>query len=285
MSPPIHKDWWLAAALTGAAVPAALGQTAPAAGADRNAAGQVTSVAPAGGLSSAPLYIDNARQQRIVNNTAAPMHVLFSDQSAITVAPNSEVVVRDYRFDTQTRAGNIVLELTRGLLRVVGGQISKRTATQVSTPTATIGVRGGISLVQADAQNTQAVFLFGEQMTVGGNAPGGAGTLVDRPGWGASVGPNTPPATGKVDPGTLNQLLGSFGTPAGAGLPPVAGAGTPAGASTLVRQQDSFAGSRLGTPGPTNTPELSFAQLPPPPLPTAPAAVYIEPPSRAGSPT
>ena len=66
MSPPIHKDWWLAAALTGATLPTALAQQP--ASADRPQTGVVTSVTQGTTRSAgtAPIYIDNTRSRRLV---------------------------------------------------------------------------------------------------------------------------------------------------------------------------------------------------------------------------
>jgi hypothetical protein len=184
MSPPIHKDWWLAAALTGAALPTALAQ--PANG-ERRAAivTSVTQAAP-GSAATSTLYLDAASGQRLTTGPNQTLHVLFSDQSALTVGPNSEVVIADYRYDRQSRDGNLLVNMTKGLLRVVGGLISKRSEARLRTPTATIGIRGGISLIDASETQTDATFLFGQQMRVTDN--NGNETEVNRPGFGVSIG-------------------------------------------------------------------------------------------------
>lgn len=169
MSPPISKEWWLAAALTGAAATPALGQQV--ASIDRKQIGVVTSVQPGapgqpGSVQSAPLVADGTRDQRITNDTNAPMHVMFADQSAITIGPNSAVILKDFNYNAEQKSGNIALELTKGVMRVVGGFISKKNPVSVVTKTATIGVRGGISIVRADDDKTEAAFLYGDAMEV-----------------------------------------------------------------------------------------------------------------------
>lgn len=192
MSPPTPKEWWLAAALTGAAVPSALAQAGapvtPAAG--RQPTAQVTRNTPNGAVST-PIYVESAAGQKVVNDTTQPMHVLFSDQSAVTLAPNTEITIREYRFNSQTKEGNIVLDFARGLLRVVGGQISKNTPTRVVTATATIGVRGGITVAETDGQKTNAVFMFGQNMRATDNR--GNEQFITRQGFGTSVAGDTPP--------------------------------------------------------------------------------------------
>jgi len=163
MSPPIPKDWWLAAALTGASLPAALAQTAPPATARQT--GVVTTVRDSGPGTSRPLYIEGTEGQKLVTGPRETIHVLFSDQSALTVGPNTEVTITKYSFNPQTRDGGIALDMAKGLLRVVGGFLSKRQGTVIKTATSTLGIRGGISDIQATEDNTQADFHFGIDLT------------------------------------------------------------------------------------------------------------------------
>jgi FecR protein len=187
MTPPISKDWWAAAAAVAGTIPAAMGQVPPAPPpTGRQQAGIVTSVAPQApsGIQVAPLFLDSASNQRLVNNTAGPMHVLFSDQSALTLAPGTEVMIAQYRFQPEQNTGNLAVNLLKGLLRVVGGKISKTNAAQVRTATATVGIRGGISIVEyKDDGQTNAKFLFGQDLTFtldGGNRnTGGSGGSSD----------------------------------------------------------------------------------------------------------
>ena len=59
------------------------------------------------------------------------------------------------------------LTLRRGLLRFVGGTISKKKPVRVTTPVGVLGVRGGIALIEVIDQDTvEATFLFGEDLVV-----------------------------------------------------------------------------------------------------------------------
>jgi len=172
MSPPISKEWWVAAALTGAATTPALGQAQQQlASIDRRQIGVITSVQPGaagqpGRVQSAPLVADGTRDQRIVNETDSPMHVMFADQSAITIGPKSAVTLKDFNYNAEQKTGNIAIELTKGVMRMVGGLITKRNPAIVTTKTATIGIRGGIGIISADDDKTQAAFLYGDAMEV-----------------------------------------------------------------------------------------------------------------------
>lgn len=203
MTPPLNKDLWLAAALTGAALPAAIAQTTPVPTSPRS--GVATSVTQRPGATplTSTTYIENARGQKFTTGPSQTLHILFSDQSAVTVGPNSTLTVAEYRYDAQSRDGNVVLELGRGLLRVVGGFLSKRSDTVVRTPTAIAGVRGGITMIETDGQKTSAAFLFGDRLNVTGS--GGQSQTITRPGYGTQVnnGVPTPPR-----PWGTNQLTG-----------------------------------------------------------------------------
>jgi hypothetical protein len=187
MSPPPKNDWWLAAALSSAAVPGALAQPAPAVRPEA----VVTTVARPGsaqpGIRHTQVSADTVQGQRLSTDGQTSIHVLFADQSALTVGPNSDVVVQRYQFDDKARDGRILVQITRGFLRMVGGAISKRNPVTVLTPTATIGIRGGISIVRADGETTDAAFLFGDELSVEQRGSRGS---VYRPGFGISAGPN-----------------------------------------------------------------------------------------------
>jgi hypothetical protein len=186
MSPPPSKDWWLAAALTGAALPTAFAQQTP------RPDGVVTTVPAAGapqpGSRHAPLVVTQANGQRIVTDDKTSVHVLFPDQSALTVGPNSDVVLQQYQYDPKTKDGNFVVQMSKGVLRVVGGFISKNRAAQIITPTATVGIRGGIGLVEVTPNQTFAAFLFGLEMTMQQQITGLIQSLT-RPGFFMQFGP------------------------------------------------------------------------------------------------
>ena len=233
MSPPIHRDWWLAAAITGAALPAAQGQ--PATGAARQPAGVVTTSEP-GRTTTTTLYSDGNKGQVLTTGPNQTMHVLFPDQSAITVGPNSQVTIADYQYNQQTKDGRILIDMTKGLMRVVGGFISKKNDTQVRTATATVGIRGGITVVETNGQQTQGTFLFGQQMQMSNN--NGQSQFVNRAGFGLSTNGNDINPPQRVNIGDLTRQFGQ-GTPGGGGQQP-GGQGGGQGGGTLPTGQQTF---------------------------------------------
>jgi len=238
MSPPIHKDWWLAAALTSATLPAALAQ--PATGGNRVQSGVVTTVTQPGARSAtAPLYIDGTRDQKLVTGPNESLHVLFSDQSALTLGPNSELVIADYRFDKESRDGRLLVQMTKGFLRVVGGFISKKRSTLIQTATSTIGIRGGISLVENSGDNVSGTFLFGEEMQF--TSPNGEQSeTVNRPGFGidANRGGISPPH--RIGPDLLAARLA--GLEGGRPLPPRQDPPAQTNAQRLARMREIIRG-------------------------------------------
>lgn len=248
MTPPIQKDWWLAAALTGAALPAAMGQTPTAA--DGRQTGIVTSVTQGvpGGGASTPIYIDATRGRKLTTGPNQTLHVLFSDQSALTLGPNSEVTIAEYRYDAKTKDGNVLVDMTKGLLRVVGGFISKKNETVVRTSTATIGIRGGISTVSHENNQTSASFLFGQSMRVADS--GGNTQTVTRQGFGVDVTGGGLSSPRRVPGAEMQRSLEAFGGGGGGqtqpgGAPPgqlLSTGNTPGGGSN---PNDTLANDRL----------------------------------------
>lgn len=205
MSPPIQKDWWLAAALTSATLPTALAQ--PAAGVSGAQSGIVTSVTQPGARAvTTPLFIDGTRDQRLVTGPNESLHVLFSDQSAVTLGPNSELFIADYRFNRESRDGRLVMQTTKGFLRVVGGFLSKKRSTLVHTATATIGVRGGITLIEHKGDGVSGTFLFGDEMQFT-SLDGRRSETVNRPGFAIDSGAGGISAPYRVQPGELSVRL------------------------------------------------------------------------------
>ena len=148
--------------------------------------------------------------ERIVTTANGQAQMLFLDESALTIGPNAEVVLDEYVYDPNRKTGKLVLSATKGLFRLVGGRISKNNVVVLKTPTATIGIRGGIVIVNvAPTGLTQATFLFGQVMQV---TSGGVTKEVVRPGFTISAAsadqPPSDPAPASAE--TLNIALGSL---------------------------------------------------------------------------
>ena len=102
------------------------------------------------------------RNETVSTDGSGIAQLLFLDNSALTISPNSEVVIDEFVYNPKTGVGNLVVRMTKGFMRFVGGRISKQNEVQVVTPTATVGIRGGIASVRVrDTGETVAILGFG----------------------------------------------------------------------------------------------------------------------------
>src|SRR6478672_11429699 len=95
-------------------------------------------------------------------------HLVFLDGTSITVGPNARLSLDKFVYDPDTKKGELALTATKGVFRVVGGKISKTNAITVTTPSSTIGIRGGISFFTVTNTQTVSTFVFGQSLTVTG---------------------------------------------------------------------------------------------------------------------
>lgn len=219
MTPPISKDWWIAAALTGATLPGAHAQTAPAPGAGIVSA--ITASAPATANKQTVVVGDSVQPgETLRTGPNGQLHLLFLDQSSVTMGPGTELVIDTFNYDPATRQGEIRLRLNQGLVRVVGGHISKNTATAIITDVGRVETRGGITIVnytpplpnfsgnQQPALNNpnnpglSSVFMFGQSMRATDNS--GNTQTITRPGFGTTISGNGAPSTPERVP--VNQI-------------------------------------------------------------------------------
>lgn len=75
-----------------------------------------------------------------------------TDNSLISLGPNSQLVIERYAFNQQTQDGNIAVRFLKGSFAVISGLLAKAqpAKTQFNTPTATIGIRGTEFVVKID---------------------------------------------------------------------------------------------------------------------------------------
>ena len=219
MAPPlldIKAGWLAAAAATGAVSPMVHAAT-PA----NEPVGVVTAVRPGVQIATTEriVYIGNSITfgERLKTDSQGIIHILFMDQSSMTLGPNSELVIDEFVFKPKEQQGAIAVSLIKGALRVVGGFISKytgpqsRNGAQIRTATATIGIRGGISLVEVQDDWTRGVFLFGQQMEV--TSPDGQKSqTVLRPGFSVTARRDQMDPPVRIPAEDLAKLLGSFET-------------------------------------------------------------------------
>ena len=113
---------------------------------------------------------DVMRNERITTKNTGQAQILFADQSSLTVAPNSELVIDEFIYDPKQHTGNMVASVTTGLLRYVGGKVSHEKDVTFNTPSAAITVRGGELIIDANKTGVTAAFVYGDQMCVSTDA-------------------------------------------------------------------------------------------------------------------
>jgi hypothetical protein len=83
-------------------------------------------------------------KERVRTSASGSTQILFPDQSSLNVGSNSDMVIDEYYYDPNAKSGNMVAKATKGVLRYIGGQISHTTGATITTPSAVLGIRGGI---------------------------------------------------------------------------------------------------------------------------------------------
>ena len=96
-------------------------------------------------------------------------HVVFLDGTTLTVGPNSQMTIDKFVYDPTTQKGELAVNATKGVFRVIGGRISKTAAITVTTPSSTMGIRGGIMVFGVQLSATTSIFVYGNSMTVTAN--------------------------------------------------------------------------------------------------------------------
>ncbi|MCH9050001.1 MAG: FecR domain-containing protein [Proteobacteria bacterium] len=160
-------------------------------------------------------------EERIETSKSGQAQLLFLDESALTIASNSDVVLDKFIYDPKTSKGELALSIGAGVFRFVGGRISKTAGVTIKTPTATLGIRGGIVIIKVEPGTgaTRATFVFGKEMTVTNKS--GVTIRVTRPGFSVDVASQDDPpsspfkVSGGVIASYLTELEGRTGQTAG----------------------------------------------------------------------
>ncbi len=83
------------------------------------------------------------QNESIATGAGASAQILFTDETALTLGPNSRVTLDKAVYDPAGRKGELVLRATSGAFRFVSGSGPKN-GYKIGTPMGTIGVRGTI---------------------------------------------------------------------------------------------------------------------------------------------
>ena len=80
--------------------------------------------------------------------------ITFTDNSLVSVGPNTVFATDKYRFDSTTHAGEFEGSLKKGRLAAISGKMVKASpeSMKIRTPSAIMGVRGTEFVVQVDEE-------------------------------------------------------------------------------------------------------------------------------------
>jgi hypothetical protein len=165
--------------------------------------------------------------EKVMTGPQGSTQLVFTDHSTLTIGPNSEVTIDQFVYDPADDSGKMAVSLGRGVMRFVGGELSHKGNATISTPSATVGIRGGIVMLRVAKQETNVVNLFGKSTVTATSCTASACTVfILRPGFGTTVtDAGTPPAPPFQVPSdqvmTMTvQLQSSPGQDGGSGTPP-----------------------------------------------------------------
>jgi hypothetical protein len=88
----------------------------------------------------------------VVTGADGSAGITFTDNSLVSVGPNSVFSIDKYSFDSTTHAGEFEGNLKQGRLAAVSGKMVKQSpeSMKIRTPSAIMGVRGTEFVVQVD---------------------------------------------------------------------------------------------------------------------------------------
>lgn len=133
------------------------------------------------------LGMNVVQDERLRTGPDGQMQVLMRDGTTVTMGPSAELTVDRFVYDPEAGTARLVMTQGAGLMRIIGGRASKGDeGIEIRTPSAIVGIRGGIARVAVDAQTggTTATLVYGKSLTL--NVEGTIRT-VTRPGLTLSV--------------------------------------------------------------------------------------------------
>ena len=86
----------------------------------------------------------------------------FVDQTRVDVTEHSKLIIDEFVYDPNTKTGTLSLKASLGTVRYASGQIAKNSKqnVKISTPTATIAVRGTDFTMTIDEIGSSTIILL-----------------------------------------------------------------------------------------------------------------------------
>lgn len=152
----------------------------------------------------------------VVNtNPIGRLQILFRDNSALMMAPDSQVTINEYVYGEGEPAMNI--GLAKGLTRFISGDIVRRKpgAMTVETPSAVAGIQGTIVVAEVNPGQSERFALMqiseGKELTV--TLKNGQKLLLNRAGWEVVIFPDGSSAYREIPAGELSRINAELAVP------------------------------------------------------------------------
>jgi hypothetical protein len=215
---------------------------------------------------------------RLLTPPGSYARMMFSDGTAVTLAPDSELVILQYSYSDAAQANSAVFEFVQGRLQIAAGRLGARSVDRfvLNTPTATIAV-GRATFIAGFAESPHAARLHSPSSPWTDRAPsadvGRFEKVVYHPPTDGALRPrlllaqNVPTSPAGLNPGLYVQVLdgminvsngggtqnftaGQFGFTPGFQQPPVILPTNPGMQFTPPPSFSSTTGSAGGSSGP-----------------------------------
>jgi len=98
----------------------------------------------------------------VVKTGKGKVAIEFIDDTRVDVTQHSKLIIDEFVYDPNTKTGSLSLKAALGTIRYASGQIAKTSPTnvQITTPTATIGVRGTDFTMTVDEIGSSTIILL-----------------------------------------------------------------------------------------------------------------------------
>lgn len=135
--------------------------------------------------------------ERVTTGPQGSTQLVFVDHSTLTIGPDSDVTIDRFVFNPADGTGKMAVSLGKGVMRLVGGEISHKDGAEIKTPSATVGIRGGIVMIRAGGPETSVINLFGNTTVSASQCDPAANphctVSILRPGFGTTVSSSAAP--------------------------------------------------------------------------------------------
>lgn len=162
-----HVAGELAAKLAGPLAPGQVAQAGPATQAEpigqvENVDGEVIAIRPDGTRIELEVGDPVYQGDVLESGEDGAIGIVLADETSFSMAENGRMVLDEMVYDPGTQEGSIALSIVRGVFTFISGEVSKADpdAMTISTPVATIGIRGTqVGISYREGEEMQLVLM------------------------------------------------------------------------------------------------------------------------------